>query len=164
VVDGHGGPPGSSEAESWGRVTDVRAALRAIGAEEVSLDEGPGYVVPGDAGPVAGPDSPWAALLPGLDPTAMGWQQRDWYLAPGLRPPLFDGRGNGGPTVWWDGRVVGGWAQRPSGEIVWRILDPAVPPEAETAVAEQAERLVGWLGDARVTPRFRTPLERELSG
>ncbi|MFF4013807.1 winged helix DNA-binding domain-containing protein [Streptomyces sp. NPDC001843] len=160
------GPATEADLKWWTgwRVTDVRTALRAVGAEEVSLDDGPGYVVPGDADPVAGPDSPWAALLPGLDPTAMGWQQRDWYLAPELRPLLFDGSGNVGPTVWWDGRVVGGWAQRPSGEIVWRILDPAIPREAEAAVAEQAERLVGWLGDARVTPRFRTPLERELSG
>jgi len=37
---------------------------------------GTGYVVDGDAGPVAGPAVPWAALLPGLDPTAMGWRER----------------------------------------------------------------------------------------
>ena len=77
----------------------------------------------GDDGPVAGPAEPWAALLPGLDPTAMGWQERDWYLAPDLRSALFDRSGNVGPTVWWDGRVVGGWAQRASGEVVWRLLD-----------------------------------------
>lgn len=27
----------------------------------------------------------------------------------------------------------------------------------------EAARLAAWLGDVRVTPRFRTPLERELS-
>jgi hypothetical protein len=27
----------------------------------------------------------------------------------------------------------------------------------------EAARLESWLGPARVTPRFRTPLERELS-
>jgi hypothetical protein len=69
-----------------------------------------------------------------------------------------------GPTVWWNGRVVGGWAQRRDGEIVWRILDTeGVGREAETAIAEQAERLHAWLGTARVTPRFRTPLEKELA-
>jgi len=58
-------------------VTDVRRTLTTIRAIPVSLDEGPAYVVDGDVGPVAGPAEPWAALLPALDPTAMGWQQRD---------------------------------------------------------------------------------------
>ena len=96
------GPATEADLKWWTgwRVTEVRRALAAIGAEPVSLDEGTGYVAEGDAGPVPSPDEPWAALLPGLDPTAMGWQQRDWYLAPGLRPRLFDGSGNVGPTVW----------------------------------------------------------------
>ncbi|TDT36269.1 winged helix DNA-binding protein [Streptomyces sp. BK208] len=160
------GPATEEDLKWWTgwRVTEVRRALTAIGAEAVSLDEGTGYVVAGDAGPVAGPAEPWAALLPGLDPTAMGWQQRDWYLAPGLRPALFDGSGNVGPTVWWNGRVIGGWAQRADGEIVWRILEgEGVGREAETAIAAEAERLASWVGTTRITPRFRTPLERELS-
>ncbi|NEA48287.1 winged helix DNA-binding domain-containing protein, partial [Streptomyces sp. SID10815] len=67
-------------------------------------------------------------------------------------------------TVWWNGRVVGGWAQRPDGEIVWRLLDAeGLGREAEAAVAERAELLRRALGDTRVTPRFRTPLERELA-
>ncbi|MCT9079143.1 winged helix DNA-binding domain-containing protein [Streptomyces fulvoviolaceus] len=160
------GPATEADLKWWTgwRVTDVRRALAAIGARVVSLDEGTGYVVDGDVGPVAGPAEPWAALLPGLDPTAMGWQQRDWYLAPDLRPLLFDGSGNVGPTVWWNGRVVGGWAQRGDGEVVWRILDAeGVGRDAEAAIALEAERLRGWVGTTRVTPRFRTPVERELS-
>ncbi|MFG3076738.1 winged helix DNA-binding domain-containing protein [Streptomyces sp. NPDC048225] len=160
------GPATEDDLKWWTgwRVTEVRRALTAIGAEAVSLDEGTGYVVAGDAGPVAGPAEPWAALLPGLDPTAMGWQQRDWYLAPGLRPALFDGSGNVGPTVWWNGRVIGGWAQRADGEIVWRVLEgEGVGREAATAIAAEAERLASWVGTTRITPRFRTPLERELS-
>jgi hypothetical protein len=94
----------------------------------------------------------------------MGWQQRDWYLAPELRPRLFDGSGNVGPTVWWDGRVVGGWAQRPDGEITWRILDEeGVGREALAAIEAEAERLSWWVGTTRITPRFRTPLEKELT-
>ncbi|MFH8698709.1 winged helix DNA-binding domain-containing protein [Streptomyces chartreusis] len=162
------GPATEADLKWWTgwKVTEVRRALTAIGAEAVSVDEGTGYVVQGDAGPVDGPAEPWAALLPGLDPTAMGWQQRDWYLAPELRPSLFDGSGNVGPTVWWNGRVVGGWAQRGDGEIVWRLLADLGSEErqaAETAVTAQAERLRGWVGAARVTPRFRTPVEKELS-
>ncbi|MPY38186.1 winged helix DNA-binding domain-containing protein, partial [Streptomyces adustus] len=109
------GPATEADLKWWTgwRVTDVRRALASIGAREVELDEGTGYVTDGDVEPVAGPGEPWAALLPALDPTAMGWQQRDWYLAPELRPLLFDYSGNIGPTVWWNGRVVGGWAQRP---------------------------------------------------
>jgi len=30
-------------------------------------------------------------------------------------------------------------------------------------VETAAERLGGWIGEVRVTPRFRTPLERELT-
>jgi hypothetical protein len=160
------GPATEADLKWWTgwRVTEVRRALGAIGAQAVSLDEGTGYVVDGDAGPVTAPAEPWAALLPALDPTAMGWQARDWYLAPRLRPQLFDRSGNVGPTVWWDGRVVGGWAQRGDGEIVWRLLDTeGVGRDAEAAVAREAERLRGWVGATRVTPRFRTPLERELS-
>ncbi|MFD5965488.1 winged helix DNA-binding domain-containing protein [Streptomyces sp. NPDC060311] len=160
------GPATEDDLKWWTgwRVTEVRRALTAMGAEAVSLDEGTGYVVAGDAGPVAGPGEPWAALLPALDPTAMGWQQRDWYLAPELRPALFDRSGNVGPTVWWNGRVIGGWAQRPDGEIVWRLLDAeGVGRDAETAIGAEAERLTSWVGTTRVTPRFRTPLERELS-
>ncbi|MFE0253379.1 winged helix DNA-binding domain-containing protein [Streptomyces sp. NPDC059010] len=162
------GPATEADLKWWTgwRVTEVRRALAGIGAQAVSLDEGTGYVVDGDLDPVTGPAEPWAALLPALDPTAMGWRERDWYLAPDVRPSLFDANGNVGPTVWWNGRVVGGWARRGDGEIVWRFLEKlgrAERQEAEAAVAVEAERLLEWAGTARVTPRFRTPLERELS-
>lgn len=160
------GPATEADLKWWTgwRVTDVRRALTTIGAEPVTLDEGTGYVTAADLTPVADPAEPWAALLPALDPTAMGWQQRDWYLAPELRPALFDRSGNIGPTVWWNGRVVGGWAQRPDGEITWRILaHDDIDREAEAAIGAAAERLRGWVGDTRLTPRFRTPVERELS-
>ncbi|MET9252949.1 winged helix DNA-binding domain-containing protein [Streptomyces sp. NPDC003717] len=160
------GPATEDDLKWWTgwRVTEVRRALAATGAEAVALDEGPGWVVAGDAGPAAAPDEPWAALLPALDPTAMGWRHRDWYLSPGLRPALFDRSGNVGPTVWWDGRVIGGWAQAPDGRIVWRLLDTeGVGREAKAAITAQAARLAAVLGTTRVTPRFRTPLERELS-
>ncbi|WP_189315280.1 winged helix DNA-binding domain-containing protein [Streptomyces brasiliensis] len=160
------GPATEADLKWWTgwRVTEVRRALTTIGAQTVSLDEGTtGFVTRDDTEPVSDPGEPWAALLPALDPTAMAWQHRDWYLAPELRPQLFDRSGNVGPTVWWNGRVVGGWAQRGDGEIVWRVLDPTAGREAEPTVAAEAERLRRVLAEARVTPRFRTPLEKELS-
>ncbi|MFF9121896.1 winged helix DNA-binding domain-containing protein [Streptomyces sp. NPDC014889] len=160
------GPATEADLKWWTgwRVTDVRRALAAVGAREVRVDEGTAYVTGDDVAPVTGPEEPWAALLPGLDPTAMGWQQRDWYLAPRLRPALFDGSGNVGPTVWWNGRVVGAWAQRADGGIAWRILDrEGLGAEAEAAIDRLARELESRLGPTRVTPRFRTPLEKELA-
>ena len=113
-----------------------------------------------DLEPAPAPD-PWVALLPALDPTPMGWSQRSWFLGPHAEA-LFDRSGNVGPTVWCDGRIAGGWAQRTDGEIVWRLLED-IGSEATAAVEGAAARLAAWLGPAVVTPRFRTPLERELS-
>ena len=92
----------------------------------------------------------------------MGWQSRAWYLADDLRPQLFDRAGNVGPTVWWNGEVVGGWAQRGDGGIGLRLLRD-VGREAASAIEAEVERWPAVLGTARVTPRFRTPLERELA-
>ena len=58
--------------------------------------------------------------------------------------------------------MVGGWAQRASGEVVFRLLED-VGADAADAIAAEAGALEVWLGANRVTPRFRTPLERELS-
>jgi winged helix DNA-binding protein len=137
----------------------VKQAVAAAGVVEVDLDGTTGLVLADDLEPVAAPE-PWVALLPSLDPTVMGWAGRDFYLG-AHRPALFDRNGNAGPTVWWDGRVVGGWAQRRDGEVVVRLLeDPGT--EAAAAVQAAAADLAAWLGPVRVTPRFRTPLEREL--
>jgi hypothetical protein len=134
--------------------------VAGAGAVEVDLDGAAGLALPGDLEPVPPPE-PWAALLPALDPTVMGWSGRAWYLG-AHGPALFDRSGNPGPTVWWDGRIVGGWAQRRDGEIAVRLLeDPGA--EAAAAIGAAAGRLRAWLGDVRVTPRFRTPLERELT-
>jgi hypothetical protein len=92
----------------------------------------------------------------------MGWTERDWYLGP-HRPVLFDTNGNAGPTVWCDGRVVGGWTQRRDGEVVVHLLEP-VGDEAAAAIDAEAGRLPQWLDSVPVIPKFRTPLERKLSG
>jgi hypothetical protein len=104
---------------------------------------------------------PSAALLPTLDPTTMGWKERDWYLGPHAAT-LFDSNGNAGPTVWWEGRVVGGWAQRRDGEIVFRLLED-VGAEAVRAVETEVARMADWLGTVRFSPGFLPPFQRELA-
>jgi hypothetical protein len=155
------GPATIADVKWWTGLPmgQVRRAVAAAGAVEVDLDGTPGLVLADDLDPVPAPE-PWAALLPALDPTTMGWAGRDFYLGP-HRPVLFDRNGNAGPAVWWDGRVVGGWAQRRTGEVVLRLLED-VGADASAAIEADAARLADWLGPVRVTPRFRTPLEREL--
>ncbi|WP_405658770.1 winged helix DNA-binding domain-containing protein [Streptomyces sp. RK9] len=144
-------------------LTDARKALAAAGAVEVDLDGGgTGCLAPDDEAPVPAAE-PWVALLPGLDPTPMGRRHRDFYLDPAHVPVLFDRNGNIGPTVWADGRIVGAWAQRADGEVAYRLLTD-VGAEAREAVAGRAGELAAWLGPTRVTPAYRTPLERELVG
>ena len=141
-------------------LTQTRAALAAFGAVDVNLDGGHGVLLPDDAEPMP-PLEPCAAFLPALDPTVMGWKERTWYLGE-HGPTLFDRAGNAGPTVWWNGWIVGGWVQTRDGEVVYRLLED-IGSDAAAAVEAEAERLAAWLGPTRVLPRFRTPLERELS-
>jgi hypothetical protein len=160
----------------------TRRALTALRPAEADLDGIPGIVLPDDtdpdpgdpagpggpvspagaAGPV-GPGEPWAALLPGLDSTAMGWQQRGWFLGEHAAR-LYDRNGNAGPTLWWDGRVVGTWAQAPDGEIICRFLED-VGAQAVAAAQAAATRLAATLGDTRLSARARarTFLEQELA-
>lgn len=169
--------PGTTDDVKWWTgwtVTDVRKALAAVGAVPVELDEGSGWVLPDDWEDGSGPGvsgagagasvgaEPYAVLLPGLDPTTMGWKHRDWYLDPAHRPLLFDTSGNGGPTVWWNGEIIGGWACRADGEIVWRQLADR-GAEAAAAVDAEAAKLEHWLGEGRFVLSFPTPLAKELT-
>ena len=65
----------------WG-VRQTRETLAAVGAVEVGLEGETGYVLADDVDPIEdlnpiGEVAPWVALLPGLDPTVMGWKDRD---------------------------------------------------------------------------------------
>jgi hypothetical protein len=170
------GPGTEADLKWWTgwKVTDVRRALKSAGAVEVALGGGGGkagsdsrvgvgYVLAEDVEPAPPSAAPWAALLPGLDPTPMGWQDRSWFLEDEHRAALFDRSGNIGPTIWWNGEVVGGWAQGPDGRVATRLLRD-IGSEGAAAVEAEAARWSEWVGDIRVTPRFRTPLERELVG
>jgi hypothetical protein len=156
------GPGTVADLRWWTGLTagEVKRALATVAAVEVDLDGTPGLVLADDLAPPAAAE-PWVALLPALDPTVMGWSGRGWYLGD-HGPTLFDRNGNAGPTVWWDGRIVGGWANRKDGEVAVRLLED-VGADGAAAVEAAAGRLADWLGPVRITPRFRTPLERELT-
>jgi len=144
----------------WG-LGEVRKALEGVETAEVELEDGGRGLVLGDDVDAETTATPWAALLPTLDTTVMGWFERDWYLGP-HRKALFDRAGNAGPSVWWDGRIVGGWGQNRDNGVVVRLLED-VGADAKRAIEAERKRLDAWVGGIRVTPRFRTPLETELS-
>ncbi|MFD1505722.1 winged helix DNA-binding domain-containing protein [Georgenia yuyongxinii] len=137
---------------------DIRAVLAAVPHAQVDLDGAVGYVLDDDLEPTPVPE-PEAALLPTLDPTTMGWRDRDWYF--GQPDGLVDSVGNVGPTVWWAGRVVGGWAQRPDGVVVTGLKED-VGADARRAIAEEADRVRDWLGSVRLAPRVLPPYQRTL--
>ncbi|HET9724671.1 MAG TPA: winged helix DNA-binding domain-containing protein [Actinomycetota bacterium] len=157
------GPGTTTDIRWWTGWTAALTAktLATVGAVEVALEDGAtGYVLPDDVTP-DGAVGPWVALLPGLDPTVMGWKERGWYLGDHARS-LFDRNGNGGPTVWVNGRAVGGWGQAGDGTIVVELLE-RVDARTRRAIDAERGRLRAWLGDVRIRPRFRTPLELTLS-
>ncbi|MCG7593411.1 winged helix DNA-binding domain-containing protein [Mycobacterium sp. PSTR-4-N] len=141
-------------------LTWARKTLSAIDAEEVLLDGATGYVLPGDVDSSADEPAaePWCALLPSLDPTTMGWFDRDWYLGP-HRAEVFDRNGNAGPTAWVDGRVVGAWRQDDAGRVELVLLEK-VGRRAASALEARAEELTTWLGGVRVSPRFPSPASK----
>jgi len=155
--------PGTANDLKWWlgvRTTDVKRALTDVAAVEVDLDGKLGYVLPDDLDPVIEVE-PWVALLPALDPTPMGWADRDWYLGP-HRAVLFDSNGNAGPTAWWNGRVVGGWHQEPSGAVALDIVE-RIPKPARTQLDREAAKLTDWLAGERVLPRFPSPLLKTVT-
>jgi hypothetical protein len=128
---------------------------------EVDLDDGSvGYVLSDDLEPVE-PAAPAALLLPELDPTLMGWKQREWYLGP-HGAHLFDSNGNGGQTVWWDGRIVGGWHQRVDGSIEVHLLEK-LNRTAAAAIDVRADELAVWLGEHRPKPGYPSPISKALN-
>ncbi|HEY5845518.1 MAG TPA: winged helix DNA-binding domain-containing protein [Microlunatus sp.] len=155
------GPVTEADVAWWTgwSLRQTRTAIAGAATTPVTLTGGPGLVLDGDHGP--GPvRPPVAALLPALDPTPMGWKQRAWFLPPDFSA-LYDRNGNVGPTVWWDGEVIGGWAIRPDGTVVVRLLTDRGTAAAE-GVRRAAAGLQDRLGGAAVVPSFPTPLEREL--
>jgi hypothetical protein len=153
------GPATVNDVKWWfgHTLTWAREALRDVGAVEVDIDGTPGYVMPDDLEPEPNAE-PWCALLPGLDVTTMGWQDRDWYLG-AHKAQVFDRNGNGGPTAWCDGRIVGGWGQDTDGRVVVQPLEE-LDAKSSKALSRKAKELTDWLDGVRVNARFPSPLSR----
>jgi hypothetical protein len=163
------GPVTRADIQWWAGWTlgTTRRALSAIGAVEVDLEATSG----GEVGWMLAEDvdspvleaPPWIAFLPALDSTTMGWKQRGWYLGDlaTFGGPVFDTNGNAGPTIWVDGRVVGGWGQRKSGEIAYQLFAELAPRRLK-AIAAEADRVRHLIGDVRVNVRFPAPMQKTL--
>ena len=161
------GPGTEADLRWWSGLTAraIRAALARVGAERSrSRPAGStrGYVLPGDVEPdPARPIRGWPCSRPST--------RRRWAgaTAPGtsaaIGAALFDTVGNAGPTIWVDGRIVGGWAIRDGGEVVTALLED-VGGDAELAIEAEAARLSAQLSSVRVFPRFPTPLHGTLAG
>ena len=147
------GPVTTEDLRWWAGwpVTATRTALADVGAEEVALAGGSAWVAAGDTGDVDEPGR-WVAALPSLDPTTMGWKQRDWYLSEAAAD-AFDQNGNGGPTLWVDGRVVGAWAQAADGRMLTHYFE-RVADQRKAELDERLAALAGAVGETRWTVRF----------
>jgi len=158
------GPATEDDLAWWTGWTKARtrAALARCKAVDIDLESQPGLILPGDDEPDRGEDESWVTLLPALDPSTMGWKHRDFYLGD-HRERLFDINGNAGPTVWCNGQIVGGWAQRDDGEVVVELLQD-VGGEMTLEADRQAAALTTRLGDVRLKVRARgwTPSEKAL--
>jgi Winged helix DNA-binding domain len=87
-------------------------------------------------------------------------ERRDWLFGiPGHH--VFDNRGNIGPSLWWDGEIIGSWAVTPAGEIRTAVVADR-GAAARAAVQDAAARLHARLHGAVIIPAVRTPLERSL--
>jgi hypothetical protein len=153
------GPATVNDVKWWfgNTLTWARDGLRDIDAVEVDMHGTAGWALPDDLEPEPG-NRPWCALLPALDVTTMGWQDRDWYLGE-HRGQVFDRNGNAGPTAWCDGRVVGGWRQDGDGRVVLQLLED-VGVKASKALTRKADELTDWLSGVRINPRFPSALSK----
>ena len=124
-------------------------------------EDKPGLLLAEDADVQVPESESWLSFLPSLDPTPMGYQRRGFYLSERAKKELFDTNGNIGPSVWLDGLIIGGWAQRPDGEVAFELFEDLGTDVADMAQAE-AERVTDWHAGVTVTPRFPTPMLKRL--
>ncbi|GAA3624201.1 winged helix DNA-binding domain-containing protein [Microlunatus ginsengisoli] len=168
------GPVTTTDLQWWAGWTLglTRKALAACAAVEVAVAGGSGWLAADDPALDPGldpgfdggldPAEPWVAVLPGLDPSTMGWKQRSWYL-PESSAEAFDSVGNGGPTIWVDGRIVGAWAQNREGEIYLHYFEQ-VPARRRREVDDMVDELRAMIGETRFSVRFPGDVHARLLG
>lgn len=157
------GPGTAADIQWWlgATIGIVKDALGAIGAVPVSLDGGTiGFVMSDDVEPVTAGE-PWAALLPVLDPTVMGWKERTFLLGPHASA-LFDRNGNAGTTAWWNGRAVGCWVQDADAAVGVHLLED-VDAAGRRALAIEADRLTRRLAGTRVGTVYPSPAMKQAT-
>lgn len=156
------GPATTADLQWWMGWTlrRTKQALSDSEAVEAELEGGSGWLSYKD--PPLGPVEPWVAVLPGLDPTIMGWKNRDWYL-PTTSREVFDSVGNGGPSLWVDGRVVGAWAQTKEGVIHTHYFE-RVAATRRREIDHRIAELKSWIGDTRFTVRFPGDIHAQMLG
>jgi len=139
----------------------VSKTLDGLDVAEVDLDDGrTGYVLADDLADVDEPE-PWVVCLPALDPTSMGWKDREWYVGDHAAE-LFDRNGNIGPTIWADGKIVGGWASRADASIAMELFEPLSP--AHTRLLDQRlHDLEEFVDGVPIKPSFPTPQQKRLA-
>jgi Winged helix DNA-binding domain len=164
------GPATAEDLQWWTgwNKTTTRRVLGNLPIGEIDLHGRPGITLrePADDLNGLGDDGPddadphVASLLPALDPTPMGWKHRDWFFGLDHRA-VFDQAGNIGPTVWWNGEIIGSWAITADGNLRTRVLVDRGSAAAaiDAAAAQLHQRLEG----AIVTPAIRTRLERSIT-
>ncbi len=155
--------PGTTKDLQWwmGWTTSLtRHALAACEAVQVDLDGVQGWLAADDE--PAEPVPPWVAVLPSLDPTVMGWKEREWYL-PEAAADAFDSFGNAGATIWVDGRVVGAWAQTKDGGLRTHYFEKVAASRRREAEARLVE-LAAMVGETRFTVRFPGRIHGALVG
>jgi hypothetical protein len=107
------------------------------------------------------PDRPYAWFLPSLDPYVMGYSDRRRFLDPGSQGAILDRARNAVPTVWLNGQIVGAWAQRRDGSVVYGVFEPH-PSSARAVIDAEAGRLQAFLRGEYLALRSHTPFTRKL--
>ena len=86
----------------------------------------------------------------------MGWRERAFYLDAEHTPYLFDRAGNGGSTVWVNGRILGCWVQD-EGERVTPIVMGEVSRGQRRLIDVEAARLDEFIGREHIHNVFASP-------
>lgn len=155
------GPATLEDIAAWTELSqeEISAALRATSGVEVRVEGWPGerWVLGGELDRLSShtPDRVGVALLPALDPVALGYQD----LSPFLGRPAQEGDQR--PTVWADGRVVGRWSLSQSGEVALELQENTSAALADE-IREEGRRLQRAIAARTIATQVSPTNDREL--